>query len=223
MPRPAGSASGPRSCSSAPGGRGDRGRLSRCCVLRPRLPVAPELFQLVATFGVILVIQDLSAAGLGAGRPASVRRAPGLDGYAGRDHGRPGSGIRPRALIAITPVPCSIGLWYLITRTRWSASWCAPRPRTARWSARSGGQSGLALHRRVFSRIDAGRVWGSGIAVAEGRCGPPDGFQHPGRRSSWWWSIGGMGSDARCPDRRGPDLGVGRIRRAASCRKARWS
>ncbi|MEP3637514.1 MAG: ABC transporter permease [Paracoccaceae bacterium] len=82
-------------------------------VLRP-VYRAPELFQLVATFGVILVIQDLTLLIWG---PEDLLgpRAPGLRGVF-RVMGEP----IPKydiALLAITPF-VALGLWYLITQTR---------------------------------------------------------------------------------------------------------
>ncbi len=82
-------------------------------VLRP-VYRAPELFQLVATFGVILVIQDLALMIWGA-EDRLGPRAPGLRGV-WRIFGEP----VPKydiVLIAITPV-ILFALWYLITRTR---------------------------------------------------------------------------------------------------------
>ncbi len=82
-------------------------------VLRP-IYRAPELFQLVATFGVILVIQDLALMTWGA-EDVLGPRAPGLKGIV-RILGEP----VPKydlALIAITPF-VAFALWYLITRTR---------------------------------------------------------------------------------------------------------
>ncbi len=75
---------------------------------------APELFQLVATFGVILVVQDLALIIWG---PEDLLgpRAPGLKGIV-RIFGEP----IPQydlALIAITPVVL-FALWYLISKTR---------------------------------------------------------------------------------------------------------
>ena len=89
------------------------GVIVEICVLRP-VYRAPELFQLVATFGVILVIQDLTLMVWG---PEDVLgpRAPGLRGVV-RILGEP----VPKydlALIAITPF-VALGLWYLIARTR---------------------------------------------------------------------------------------------------------
>ncbi|MFD1342561.1 ABC transporter permease [Litorisediminicola beolgyonensis] len=82
-------------------------------VLRP-VYSAPELFQLVATFGVILVVQDLALIIWG---PEDLLgpRAPGLRGVF-RIMGEP----IPKydiVLLVITPF-IALGLWYLITRTR---------------------------------------------------------------------------------------------------------
>ncbi len=82
-------------------------------VLRP-VYRAPELFQLVATFGVILVIQDLALMIWG---PQDLLgpRAPGLKGVV-RILGEP----VPKydlALIGITPF-VALALWWLIARTR---------------------------------------------------------------------------------------------------------
>ena len=82
-------------------------------VLRP-VYRAPELFQLVATFGVILVVQDLALLIWG---PEDLLgpRAPGLRGVY-RIMGEP----IPKydiVLLIITPF-VALGLWYLITRTR---------------------------------------------------------------------------------------------------------
>lgn len=82
-------------------------------VLRP-VYRAPELFQLVATFGVILVIQDLALLVWGA-EDVLGPRAPGLKGVV-RIMGEPVPQY-DLALIAITPVVL-FALWYLITKTR---------------------------------------------------------------------------------------------------------
>ena len=89
------------------------GVIVEICVLRP-VYKAPELFQLVATFGVILVIQDLALLTWGA-EDVLGPRAPGLKGIV-RIFGEP----VPKydlAMIAITPFVL-LGLWYLITKTR---------------------------------------------------------------------------------------------------------
>ncbi|WP_417725047.1 ABC transporter permease [Salipiger sp.] len=89
------------------------GAIVEIVVLRP-IYRAPELFQLVATFGVILVIQDLALMIWGAEDQLGPR-APGLRGV-WRIFGEP----VPKydiVLIAITPF-ILFALWYLITRTR---------------------------------------------------------------------------------------------------------
>ena len=94
-------------------GVGVIGVIVEICVLRP-VYRAPELFQLVATFGVILVIQDLALLTWGA-EDLLGPRAPGLKGIV-RIFGEP----IPKydlAMIAITPL-ILLSLWYLITKTR---------------------------------------------------------------------------------------------------------
>ena len=89
------------------------GLIVEILVLRP-VYKAPELFQLVATFGVILVIQDLALLTWGA-EDLLGPRAPGLKGVI-RILGEP----VPKydlALIAMTPF-ILLALWYLITKTR---------------------------------------------------------------------------------------------------------
>lgn len=82
-------------------------------VLR-RVYSAPELFQLVATFGVILIVQDLTLMIWGADDLLGPR-APGLEGVV-RILGEPVPEY-DLALIAITPF-VALALWYLITKTR---------------------------------------------------------------------------------------------------------
>ncbi len=89
------------------------GGLVEMLVLRP-VYKAPELFQLVATFGVILVIQDLALLIFGA-EDLLGPRAPGLRGVY-RIMGEP----IPKydiVLLIITPF-IALGLWYLMTKTR---------------------------------------------------------------------------------------------------------
>ena len=83
------------------------------CVLRP-VYRAPELFQLVATFGVILVIQDLTLMIWGS-EDLLGPRAPGLKSVV-RILGEPVPQY-DLALIGITPF-ILLGLWWLITKTR---------------------------------------------------------------------------------------------------------
>lgn len=89
------------------------GILVEVLVLRP-VYKAPELFQLVATFGVILVIQDVALLIWGA-EDLLGPRAPGLRGVV-RILGEP----IPKydlVLIAITPI-ILLALWFLMTKTR---------------------------------------------------------------------------------------------------------
>jgi branched-chain amino acid transport system permease protein len=80
-----------------------------------RVYQAPELFQLVATFGVILIIQDVALLTWG-GEDLFGPSAPGLDGTVTI------LGTRlpeyDLALIAISPVVLG-GLWFAFYRTRW--------------------------------------------------------------------------------------------------------
>src|SRR5918997_6239125 len=84
-------------------------------LLLRRIYGAPELFQLLATFGVVLVVQDLALLAWG---PADLLgpRAPGLRGSAEV------FGLRfPRYelfLIAVGPAVLGL-LWLLFKRTRW--------------------------------------------------------------------------------------------------------
>ena len=94
---------------------------------------SPELFQLVATFGVVLVVQDAVLAIWGA-EDLLGPRAPLLDG-AVRILGEPIPEY-DLALIAIGPVVLG-AIWLLFQRTRWGILVRAARPRTARWSAPS--------------------------------------------------------------------------------------
>ena len=89
------------------------GVIVEICVLRP-VYKAPELFQLVATFGVILVIQDLALMIWGA-EDVLGPRAPGLKGVVRiLDEPVPRYDL---ALIALTPFVL-FALWYLISKTR---------------------------------------------------------------------------------------------------------
>lgn len=80
-----------------------------------RVYQAPELFQLVATFGVILVIQDLTLLIWGA-EDLFGPAAPGLEGTVSIFGTRlPEYDL---ALIAISPVVL-VALWFAFYRTRW--------------------------------------------------------------------------------------------------------
>ncbi|WP_193369502.1 ABC transporter permease [Pelagibius marinus] len=90
------------------------GLLVEVIILR-RLYKAPELFQLIATFGVILVIQDVVFWYWGAENLLGPR-APGLSGIV-RIFDVP-MPVYDLALIAIGPLVL-LGLWLLFNRTRW--------------------------------------------------------------------------------------------------------
>jgi branched-chain amino acid transport system permease protein len=84
-------------------------------VILRRLYKAPELFQLIATFGVILIVQDAVFWYWGAENLLGPR-APGLTGIV-RIFGVP-MPIYDLALIAIGPLVL-LSLWLLFNRTRW--------------------------------------------------------------------------------------------------------
>ena len=89
------------------------GVIIEVCVLKP-IYKAPELFQLVATFGVILVIQDLALLIWG---PEDLfgPRAPGFEGIVEIF----GERVPSYDLVLITlAVTVLVGLWYLFTKTR---------------------------------------------------------------------------------------------------------
>lgn len=90
------------------------GLLIEMTILR-RIYRAPELFQLVATFGVVLIFQDATLAIWGA-EDLLGPRAPGLD-RAVRIMGEPIPEY-DLALIAIGPLVLA-GIWLLFHKTRW--------------------------------------------------------------------------------------------------------
>ncbi|MGB7204779.1 MAG: ABC transporter permease [Anderseniella sp.] len=90
------------------------GALIEVVILR-RIYGSPELFQLVATFGVVLVVQDACLYFFG---PADLLgpRAPGLDSVV-RIFGEPIPEY-DLVLIALGPIVLA-SLWLLLNRTRW--------------------------------------------------------------------------------------------------------
>lgn len=90
------------------------GLIVEMTILR-RIYHAPELFQLVATFGVVLIIQDMTQAIWGAEDKLGPR-APGLDS-ALRIMGEPIPEY-DLALILIGPAVLA-GIWLVFHRTRW--------------------------------------------------------------------------------------------------------
>lgn len=80
-----------------------------------RLYASAELFQLLATFGIVLVIQDLTLSLWGAEDRVGPR-APGLEGVV-RIFGEPVPQY-DLALILLGPLVLA-GVWWLLNRTRW--------------------------------------------------------------------------------------------------------
>ena len=143
-------------------------------VLRP-VYKAPELFQLVATFGVILVIQDLALLIWGA-EDVLGPRAPGLKGVVRiMDEPIPKYDL---ALIAMTPFVL-FGLWFLIARTRVGVLVRAATQDREMVSALGVNQAWL-VYRCVLSWCRTGRSWRC-HPVAQRRGGSSDGFQYPRR------------------------------------------
>jgi branched-chain amino acid transport system permease protein len=90
------------------------GLLVETLLLR-RLYRAPELFILFATFGIVLIIQDLSRWQFGA-EDLLGQRAPGLTGSINIM----GTLLPQYDLVLIIVAPLIlIGLWFLLNRTRW--------------------------------------------------------------------------------------------------------
>jgi branched-chain amino acid transport system permease protein len=84
-------------------------------VLLRRIYQAPELFQLLATFGVVLMVQDVALASWGA-QDLLGPRAPGLRGFVELS----GSRFPAYELFLIALGPLVLGaLWLLFNRTRW--------------------------------------------------------------------------------------------------------
>src|SRR5262249_28356348 len=84
-------------------------------LLLRRIYQAPELFQLLATFGVLLIVQDIALAAWG---PQDLLgpRAPGLTGFVSILGGR----FPTYELFLIGLGPLVLGaLWLLFNRTRW--------------------------------------------------------------------------------------------------------
>ncbi len=84
-------------------------------VMLRRIYNAPELYQLVATFGIVLIVQDAVLWIFGAEDKLGPR-APGLDGIV-RIFGEP---IPQYDLLLVALGPAVLGaLWLLLNRTRW--------------------------------------------------------------------------------------------------------
>ncbi len=93
-----------------------------------RIYRSPELFQLLATFGVVLMVQDMTLRS-GGRTTCPISRPPWL-----RASVRVlGERFPVYDLVLIGLGPLVLGLlWLLFTRTRWGR-WCARRRRTGRW------------------------------------------------------------------------------------------
>ena len=111
----------------------DRRRRSRSCCCAASTS-APELFQLLATFGVVLIVQDVALAIWG---PQDLLgpRAPGLRGVVAIL----GSRFPTYELLLIVLGPVGAGRCSGCCSTGPAgARWCGRRRRTARWSAALG-------------------------------------------------------------------------------------
>ena len=139
-------------------------------LLLRRIYRAPELFQLIATFGVILVLQDVTLWIWGS-EDLVGPRAPGFTG-AVTIFGQklPEYDL---VLIAVSPLVLA-GLWLLFNRTRWGTLVRA-----------------ATLDRQMVSALGVNQRWlftgvlflgsalaraGRGDPAAQGRCRPADGF-----------------------------------------------
>ena len=153
-------------------------------VLLRRIYRAPELFQLLATFALVLVDQRRHALAVGSGGPARAARAR-LE--------RRGRSARP-PIAELRPVPDRSSARWCCWRcsSRWraraSAGWCARRRRTARWSARS------ASIRRCCSPPCSRSAPRSPASAARCRWRASRPISRPtwspsATPSWWWWSA----------------------------------
>ena len=160
------------------------GVIVEICVLRP-VYRAPELFQLVATFGVILVLQELTLMVWG---PVDLLgpRAPGLKGIIRiLDEPVPKYDL---ALIAITPF-VALALWYFITKTRVGILIRAATQDREMVGALGVNQAWLFTG-VFFSGCGTGRFGGC-VAAAQRRCRSFDGFQYTCGDlccGCYWWN-----------------------------------
>src|SRR4051812_10194987 len=101
-------------------------------ILLRRIYHSPELFQLLATFGLTLMVEDLVVLIWG---PSDLlgRRAPGFRGAVDFF----GQNIPTYDLFLIALSPIVLGILWLLSSARAGACWCARRPRTATWWRRS--------------------------------------------------------------------------------------
>ncbi len=132
-----------------------------------RLYRSPELFQLLATFGVVLMAQDATLA-LWGPDDLTISRPPWLRAFVSVAGERfPAYGL---ALIAIGPVVLAL-LWLLFNRTRWGRL-----VRAATWDREMVGALGVD-QRMLFTSVFA---LGAGLAGFAGALGLPDGSANLG-------------------------------------------
>ena len=169
-------------------------------LLLKRIYAAPELLQLAATFGVVLIVRDAALAIWGAGGPARPARA----GLHRRDRAvRPrGADLRPAAARR-RPARAARAV-VAARRARASACSCARRPRTACWRARWASTS-ARLFTAVFA-LGALPRRARRRAAAAARAGEPRHGSRDHRRG------------LRRHRRRRPGLDSGRVRRRAADR-----
>lgn len=158
-----------------------------------RLYRSPEPFQLLATFGVVLIIQDAALAIWGPD-DLTISRPPWLRGFVRIAGERfPAYDL---VLIAIGPVMLAL-LWLVFNRTRWGR-WCRPRRGTGTWSRPSGSISGCCSPR--CSRSAPGwRGWPGRSPCRTGR--PTSTSTCPSSPTPlWWWWLAASAAS------RGPTL-----------------
>ncbi len=194
----------------------DRRRWSRSCCCAAST-AAPELFQLLATFGVVLIVQDLALRDLGAGGSArSARAGPARARSSILGQRFPqydlflivlGPARARRAVAAVPPHP----LGHAGARRH-------AGPRDGRRARR---QPALAVHRGVRSSARASPGW-----AARCRC--------RARRSTCRWTctiiveafvvvvVGGLGQRHRRLSGRGADRRAARLRHRAASRRSPW-
>jgi branched-chain amino acid transport system permease protein len=149
------------------------GALTEMLLLR-RIYKAPELFQLLATFALVLVIKD-AALWLWGPEELFGPRAPGLEGSVeilGRQ-------FPTYDLLLIASARWCWALTLLLTAPAW-ARWCAPPRRTAKWWA-PWASTRPGCSPRVRPGHAAGRPGRRAAAAARARQ-PGDGHAHHWRR-----------------------------------------
>ena len=185
-------------------------------LLLRRIYKAPELFQLIATFGVILVIQDVTLWVWGS-EDLVGPQAPGLKGAADI-LGKPIPEY-DLALIAISPLVL-IGLWAAVQSDTLGHAGQGRDPGPTDGGG-AGRQPALAVYRCPVSRLRARRVGRCG-SDPQGRRRPADGLQHPRRRIRR--GRGGRhGEYFRSVLGRGAVRPFSRPSASSCCRTRRWS